>query len=252
MLGKKPPAGPHEITRVMLGLSLDFDPGTQYAYSNYGYCLLGRVIEKLTGQLYDEYVKEHVLAPIGVTTMSIGKTHLVGRQKNEVRYYSQFAGESVFAKDIRQRVPGPYGAWHLEAMDSHGAWIASAVDLARFATAFDEPEKCRILKPESVRAFLTHPSGKADEQSKPGRYYGLGWSVSISKDGKPTASHGGSLPGTNTALIRRPDGTNIAVLFNTRATPHTSRITSVAVPQLEDSLKSIESWPTHDLFEEPQ
>ncbi|MDA0588329.1 MAG: serine hydrolase [Planctomycetota bacterium] len=249
-LGAKPPAGPTEITRMMLGLPLDFDPGTQYAYSNYGYCLLGRVIEKLTDQPYDAYVKEHVLAPIGVTSMSIGKTHLEGRQKNEVRYYSQFVGESVFAKDLRLRVPSPYGAWHLEAMDSHGAWIASAVDLARFATAFDDPEKCYLLKPQSVRAFLTHPSGKAEDQSKPGSYYGLGWSVSVSEAGQPTASHGGSLPGTNTALIRRPDGINIAVLFNTRATPHTGSITSDAVPQLEQAVKSVASWPAHDLFSE--
>jgi N-acyl-D-amino-acid deacylase len=249
-LGKKPPAGPHEITRMMLGLPLDFDPGTQYAYSNYGYCLLGRVIEKLSRQPYDEYVKEHVLGPIGVTTMRIGKTHINGRQKNEVRYYSAFAGESVFAKDLRQRVPNPYGAWHLEAMDSHGAWIASAVDLARFAAAFDDPGNCRILKPESVRAFSTHPSGKAADPERPGRYYGLGWSISVSESGKPTASHGGSLPGTNSALVRRPDGINIAVLFNTRATPHTNRITAVALPKIEEAIDSIESWPAHDLFSE--
>lgn len=249
-LGQKPPAGPHEITRVMLGLPLDFDPGTQYAYSNYGYCLLGRVIEKLSGMPYDEYVKEHVLAPIGVTTMRIGKTHLEGRQKNEVRYYSPFPGESVFADDLRERVPHPYGAWHLEAMDSHGAWIASAVDLARFASAFDDPEECRILKADSVRAFLTHPSGKAGDQTKPGRYYGLGWSVSVADDGQATASHGGSLPGTNTALIRRPDGINIVVLFNTRATPHTGRITSIAEPKLQEAVNSVESWPNHDLFSE--
>ena len=182
--------------------------------------------------------------------MSIGKTHLAGRKKNEVRYYSAFAGESVFAKDLRQRVPHPYGAWHLEAMDSHGAWIASTVDLARFATAFDDPEKCRILNPDSVRAFTTNPSGKPEDQAKAGRYYGLGWSISVSAEGKPTVSHGGSLPGTNTALIRRPDGINIAVLFNTRATPHTGRITAVAVPKIEEAVKAVESWPAHDLFSE--
>lgn len=249
-VGARPPAGPQEITRVMLGLPLDFDPGTQYAYSNYGYCLLGRVIEKLTGQPYDEYVKKHVLAPLGVTTMSIGRTRLEGRQKNEVRYYSAFAGESVFADDLHQRVPHPYGAWYLEAMDSHGAWIASAIDLVRFAAAFNNPDKCPILKPDSVRAFTTHPSGDAADQSKPGRYYGLGWSISVSETGQATVSHGGSLPGTNTVLIRRPDGVNIAVLFNTRATRHTNRITAEAVPQIEDAIESITTWPSEDLFQE--
>ncbi|MFP6766394.1 MAG: serine hydrolase, partial [Planctomycetaceae bacterium] len=247
-VGSRPPAGPHEITRVMLGLPLDFDPGTQYAYSNYGYCLLGRVIEKLSGQPYDQYVKQHVLAPIGVTSMQIGQTHLQDRQQDEVRYYSPLAGESVFAANLGQRVPNPYGAWHLEAMDSHGAWIASAVDLARFATEFDSPDDCRILQPDSVRAFYTHPSGVADDQQKPGRYYGLGWSITVDESGSAESTHGGSLPGTSTSLIRRPDGINIALLFNARSTPYTGRITSVALPRLKTILDSTQDWPQQDLF----
>jgi len=247
-LGRKPPAGPHEITRVMLGLPLDFDPGTEYAYSNYGYCLLGRVIEKLSGQPYDQYVKQNVLAPIGVTSMRIGRTHLQDRQQNEVRYYSPFSDESVFAASLGQQVPSPYGAWHLEAMDSHGAWIASAVDLVRFATAFDNPEECRILKPDSVRSFLTHPSGQSENQEKPGRYYGLGWSITVDPAGRAESAHGGSLPGTSTALIRRSDGINIALLFNARSTRLTGRITGVALPRLKQILDSIQDWPQQDQF----
>ncbi len=77
-LGVDPPAGPDTIIRVMLGKPLDFDPGHRYAYSNYGYCLLGRVIEKLSGESYEQYVKTKVLAPIGVTAMRIGATQLSG------------------------------------------------------------------------------------------------------------------------------------------------------------------------------
>ncbi|MCP3694044.1 MAG: beta-lactamase family protein, partial [Planctomycetaceae bacterium] len=44
-LGVEPPARAEHVIRFMMGKPLDFDPGTRYAYSNYGYCLLGRVIE---------------------------------------------------------------------------------------------------------------------------------------------------------------------------------------------------------------
>jgi N-acyl-D-amino-acid deacylase len=61
-LGTPCPPGPREIIRYMLGQPLDFDPATRYAYSNLGYCVLGRVIEKITGLAYDKYVQEQVLA----------------------------------------------------------------------------------------------------------------------------------------------------------------------------------------------
>ena len=71
----------------MLGQKLDFDPGQRYAYSNYGYCLLGRVIEKLTGQSYEAYVQDEVLVPLGITSMRIGATLRDQRHAGEVRYY---------------------------------------------------------------------------------------------------------------------------------------------------------------------
>ena len=131
--GVPPPARCEIVIRYMLGQRLDFEPGTGYAYSNFGYCVLGRVIEKITGQGYEEYVKTTVLQAMGVNRMRIGRTLPEGRADGEVRYYD-YPGAP-----LRERVfpgmgqcPGPYGSFYLEAMDSHGAWIASALDLMRF------------------------------------------------------------------------------------------------------------------------
>lgn len=246
LLGTEPPAGPDTVIRVMLGKPLDFDPGERYAYSNFGYCLLGRVIEKLTEQPYEQYVKEQVLAPIGVTQMRIGATRLSGRAENEVRYYDPALGDSVFAGDLNSPVPHPYGAWHLEAMDSHGAWIASASDLVKFASAFDSAESCEILSPESVRRMFQRPDGLAgfDEQGEPkDKYYGLGWSIAKMEDEKFSASHGGSLPGTSTLLRRRADGRNFAILFNTRVSPRAGRVVSAILPELSKAIDEIDTWP---------
>ena len=61
--GIRGPADAKTTVRWMLGRSLDFTPGTDYSYSNFGYCLLGRLIEAITGQSYGDAVQKLVLAP---------------------------------------------------------------------------------------------------------------------------------------------------------------------------------------------
>src|SRR5262249_39849061 len=59
-LGIKLPVRPQDIIRYTLGRPLDFDPGTAFAYSNFGYCVLGRVIEAVSGESYARYVTREV------------------------------------------------------------------------------------------------------------------------------------------------------------------------------------------------
>src|SRR5262249_48619156 len=152
-----PPAQAQHIIRYMLGQPLDFTPGERYAYSNFGYCVLGRIIEKVSGESYENYVKKHVLAPLGIQTRRLGKTLLAGRARGEVTYHDKGTGPSVFAANLGKQVPLPYGAWYLEAMDAHGGWISSAVDLVRFASAFDTPEQCKILNKKRNETMVSPP-----------------------------------------------------------------------------------------------
>jgi CubicO group peptidase (beta-lactamase class C family) len=215
-----PPAGPDAIIRYMLRRPLDFDPGKEYAYSNFGYCLLGRVVEKVSGQDYESYVRKEVLAPLGITSMKLGKTLPAGRAEGEVRYYASGTQPAVLGPYLGKPVPPPYGAWSLEAMDSHGGWLAPAEDLVRFAAALDRPAACKILKEKSVRTLFARPGG-APGQTPDGKpkpvYYGCGWLVRpVGDGGNLTTWHTGSLAGTSTLLVRRADGVTWAVLFNSR------------------------------------
>jgi N-acyl-D-amino-acid deacylase len=252
-LGAAPPAGHDEIIRCMLGTRLDFDPGERFAYSNYGYCLLGRVIEELTGQSYEDYVREHVLKPLGIEAMTVGATHLAKRHDGEVRYYDAAVGRSVFAKDLDQRVPEPYGAWHLEAMDSHGAWLASAADLVQFASAFDDAANCTLLTAGAIETMFERPPGLAGFDKKDGpleKFYAAGWQVQC--DGKQRVRyqmHGGSLPGTSTKLVRRADGRNFAILFNARESAFTTRLAEDVFDDLNEAIDRIDEWPEVDLRE---
>ena len=81
MVGLADPAEAATIVRFMLGEPLDFDPGTRQAYSNFGFNVLGRVIEHVSGQPYEAYVRDHVLTPAGITAMRLGRTRLADRAR---------------------------------------------------------------------------------------------------------------------------------------------------------------------------
>ncbi|MDB4439337.1 beta-lactamase family protein [Planctomicrobium sp.] len=245
------PASAQNVISSMLKRHLDFEPGERYTYSNFGYCLLGRVVEKISGQTYEEYVQESVLKPLGVKTMRIGKTKLSGRVDSEVRYYHQGRAKSVFQENLGKVVPSAYGGWYLEAMDSHGGWIASATDLVRFASAFDDPARCPILSKQSIDEMFSRPPGKAgfDDKNEPkGVYYSMGWSIRALSNGSSNQWHTGSLPGTTTIMIRRQDGKNFIALLNTRETPSSNSINSDLDQLLHRAANSVKKWPQGNLF----
>ncbi len=254
VLGTKAPAGPSEVIRFMQKWPLDFDPGTRYAYSNYGYCLLGRVIEKVSGETYESYVRKHVLKPMGVTGMRIGKTLESGRFDGEVRYHvdGERVGLSVFDKDLGRRVSRAYGAWYLEAMDSHGGWIASAVDMARFASALQSPGHKPFLKPGSLKEMFAPPAAPVSRK-KDGAvedvYYGLGFQVRELGEGRMNQWHSGSLPGTSTLLVRRFDGMVWAVMFNSRRPCDGTSPASAIDRLVHEAVNEVQEWPKGDLFE---
>ena len=103
-------------------------------------------------------------------------------------------------------MPLPYGAWCIESMDAHGGWIASAEDLVRFASAFNDPANCKVLGEKSIRRMFAPPAGRLghEKNGKPKEvYYACGWAVRPVGDGGANTWHTGLLDGTSTILVRR-------------------------------------------------
>ena len=75
------------ITWTLEHMPLAVAPGTSFVYSNFGYCVLGRVIEKLTGQTYEQYIRENILKRCGIIDMQIAGNRSTDRAINEVKYY---------------------------------------------------------------------------------------------------------------------------------------------------------------------
>ena len=245
-LGVPKPASCLDVIRFMLGRPLDFDPGTDYAYSNFGYCLLGRIIEEKTGQAYEEYVKDRVLAPMGISRMHIGGTLPKDRANGEATYYG-FPGQELgysAVPNTPRRVPWPDGGFHLRTIDAHGGWVASAIDLARFATSVEGSRPPQAIEPQSVRTMVARPDlGQWQGSSY---YYGMGWLV------RPVRSdanwwHDGSLPGTYALVVRSHDGFTWAFLVNSRS-EEWSKFGQEVDRLIWQGIGEVINWPAYDLF----
>ncbi len=245
--GIQPPAEAETIIRYMMGQPLDFSPGERYAYSNFGYSVLGRIIERVTGQSYEDYVKKNVLEPMGITSMRIGHTLLEDRADGEVRYYDySYPTQSVFP-DIRELVSWAYGAYYIEAMDSHGGWIASVIDLMRFVTAVDKHDvRPDFLQASTIELMVSRPE-LSDWENSGGYYYALGWNVNPS-GGDANWSHGGMLPGSISLIVRSYHGFAWAALFNSSPSDVDTFLGEVD-NALWDAVNRITEWPSLDLFE---
>ena len=236
-----PPARAETIARWMVGKPLQFDPGTRYAYSNLGYCLLGRVIEKATGQPYETYLRI-ILARADITDMHIGASDPSQMRMNESHYYPHKEakpGVSVWNK------PNTLASYRFSVptMDSHGGWIATPSDLVRFTTLFDgRPRPQDLITSKSIALLHERPSF-APPASQKLNYYGFGWFFREREDGKfRNWFHSGSLPGTMSMLIRSDNGITWSADFNLR--PKNS---SAAFKDLDSTMwkavRGVTKWP---------
>lgn len=255
-LGTRLPVTPEHVVRYMMGRPLDFDPGARHAYSNLGYLVLGRVVEAVTGQPYEAYVRKEVLAPLGVKSARLGRALAENRLEGEVRYYDRGGrfGPAVVPPRVGQPVPFPYGAENFEAFEAHGGWVASAVDLVKFAAAFDDPAACPVLSAKSIGAMWARPDGAAGRgaDGKPAAaYYGCGWMVRpVGAAGKRNAWHTGFIAGTEALLVRRHDGLTWALLFNTHNSPDGKSLAGLIDGRLHEAADRVKVWPKADQFGE--
>ena len=249
-VGAPAPASAETIIRYMKGMPLDFDPGEKHVYSNFGYAILGRVIERVSGMPYEEYVRARVLQPVGADRTRSGRTRMRDALADEVKYYLPGEpGLGLTAPKVPSVFPGEgtapivYGAFHMEAMDASGAWVSSTVDLLRFLAGVDG----RADRPDILGADLVEEmTGSGPAVCASGAcYYAFGWLVHPTQS-DATWSHGGALPGTTSILVRSHHNFSWVALFNARS--WTAGFDSELNAALWDALGRAGPFPTHDLF----
>lgn len=180
------------IARTLRDHPLKHEPGTTYAYSNFGYCLLGRIIEKVADKTYSEFIQEAVFERCAIRDMRIGGNTLEDRAPGEVVYHGH-QGENPYAMNVRR-------------MDSHGGWTANATELVKFLTQTGAiTGKPKLLRETSLKSMYRATKANAG--------YASGWAVNET----PNRWHSGSLPGTSTIAVSTASGLSWAGLANNRS-----------------------------------
>lgn len=226
------------IIRYALSGKLHFTPGSRYSYSNLGYAILGKVIEKRSGMAYEDYVALNVLHPLGIYDMEIGGSFYEERATHEVRYYEPSYSPEVYAFDGSEMyVPKAYGGNDLESLAAAGGWIASSVELIRLVTAIDGFEEIPdILAEETLEAMTTKENTKG---------HLIGWKGS---DGNGTWWRTGTLSGSSALVVRQNNGIAWTIMINT-TTSKRSRIHRESSRMMFHAIAKVRNWPGYDLFD---
>ncbi len=185
------------------GLSrpLERVPGTTFRYSNLNFCLLGLLIEAVTGRPYADVVGDELLAPLGIEGMRLAGTF------------------DVRDDDVEHR--SDEGRNYMEVLGAAGSWIASPTDVATILDALDlTTAGWKPLAPELVEVMRTitvdppaPPDPEADPTATtvppppPTRGYGMGLMVF----GPDSFGHTGTLESTHAMTARRADGYTWAI-----------------------------------------
>jgi CubicO group peptidase (beta-lactamase class C family) len=181
------------ITWVLDNNAPTSNPGSVYDYSNFGYCLLGRIIEAATGKSYADHIKDTILAQCDIAGMQIAGNTLAERAPDEMVY-----GDGSTGPD------SPYD-FPIARMDSHGGWISTPTDLLRFMVRMDAfPKPVDILTADSLTSMTT-PNPVNPE-------YGRGWQINTT----PATSwyHIGWHPSAESIVVREDTGMCYAVITN--------------------------------------
>jgi CubicO group peptidase (beta-lactamase class C family) len=184
------PIDPDELIRRYAGAPLDFEPGTRWSYSNTGFVLLGRILEKASGQPLGAFMREKIFGPLGMT-------HTIYDPKADDRRVAP--GFTSFALTKLTRAAREGDGW----VGAAGAIYSTAADIARWDVALMDG---RVLKPASW-ALMTKPRMLTNGRSS---NYGCGLSVAT-RNGLTTFTHGGAVsgfiarntfvPGTRSAVV---------------------------------------------------
>lgn len=176
-----------DLIAVFRDRPLNFYPGEDFRYSNSGYVLLAKIVENVSGQEFDEYLWENILAPLEMERSGLGDFNMIGNRAVAHK------GTLAKFKTIRN--------FKFEWIYGMGEMYATASDLDKWLRAFQDS---RLLSESSRERMFTPVRNN----------YAYGWHVNDIY-GHQRFSHGGYLPGWNSYVFYYPeDSISIILLSN--------------------------------------
>lgn len=235
-IGENGEASLDSYLKFIASRRLHFNPGTRSSYSNMGYMFLSKVIENVSGQSYESFINNEVLRPVGIYDMHIGRSYLVDKRVNEVKYYESDETQYIPAFDGSGRmVPKVYGGNPIELLGPAGGWIASSVELAKLLVLIDGFKSVPDMLPNS---YIEQMTENKDFKGP------LGWKT-IKENGDWVRT--GSMAGTSAIMKRQTNGFSWVVLINSSSWKG-SKLPAYIEYMMRKIEQKVTSWPEHDLL----
>lgn len=235
VLDKPLPLSVDDMVEYATKCRVRYAPGGRYDYSNLGYIILGKVIERVSGEDYESYVRRSILEPAGCYDMFIGENFSKHSAPNEVKYYEVKEATKVEAYDGSGRMTMKSdGGNNVILLSSAGGWVASSVELLRFVAAINDcSNKESILSEESIKIMTRNVGG-----------HPIGW-ASVSKS---QWLRSGSMAGTSALVKRQGDGYTWVFIVNNSAWIG-PKITRYISSRVSTAISKVKEWPQRDMFE---
>lgn len=202
-----------QLMAFIAGLDVELlgEPGTEFSYSNDGYSLLGAIIERVSGQSYESYLKEHLLEPAGMKHTVFLIEELEDYEDVTTLYTSNKAAQE------KEVIAAPLW-WDAPSMRAAGFLKSTGRDMLAYAEIFRTGGMVgdvRILSEESVRQMIGNYAGL-----EPSRHYGYGFMVTPDFRGGTLIEHGGAIKGVAAQLCIIPEqGISCVILTNLDGSP---------------------------------
>jgi CubicO group peptidase (beta-lactamase class C family) len=219
-----------QIARWGVGQQMQFWPGSKSVYSNFGFSVLGLVIEAVTGSSYIDWMKASILGPLGVARARLSMPLELSRAAAEVAYIPESPATKPDLVSGVGQVPLQYGGENNANFASFGGWVMAAPDYVKVLSSYTSA---------TTAPTTTLPK---DMLGNPRATY-----TSVN-----TTEHYGGVPGAGTYIALRDDDVAIALFFAkdgpwTYTSGGTSANLVGAVHQILNDLPA-KSWPTGDQF----
>ncbi|MGA8149607.1 MAG: serine hydrolase domain-containing protein [Terriglobales bacterium] len=203
---------PQDILDRWARKPLDFDPGTQWQYSNTNFVIAGLIVEKATGTPFMQFLRDRIFKPLGMSSVAD-------------------IDQGVKEPDATGYLRYGLGPYRIAPKEARG-WLYAAGELAMSAEDLAKWDigmlKARLLKPASYREMQT----EAVLKNGLGTRYGLGTGVT-SFSGHRTLQHGGAVSGyTAENMVFPDDGMAVVVLTNEMPAAAASDIAHKVAPLL--------------------
>nr|MBP9585126.1 serine hydrolase [Bacteroidales bacterium] len=199
--------------------------------------ILSRVIEEVTGMSYEEYIKEMILKPAGISDMHIANNLYTEKFQNEVRYYEPSNEPLVEAFDGSGRmVQRCYGGNNIKALQGAGAWVASPSEILLFVASIDgKGGVADIISNQSIGIMTS-----STPQILP-----VGW-AKVTSSGE--WSRTGTLSGSSALLKYQKNGVSWVLITNTSSWKG-ARFPRQIDNLVKNGLNKITNWPERNLFD---